>query len=196
MKQIQRIYGLNGARETINNVLEGIKTKFTNIFDDAKNIVSGAIDKIKGFFNFDWSLPKIKLPHFSISGSFSLNPPSIPHFSVEWYKKAMDEPYMFTKPTLFDVNPATGTAKAAGEAGDEVMIGKDTMLNMIRQAVAIENTTLVREFERLISMLADYFPMILDAMERSIILDDGTLVGEIAPSMNEELERIRKREER
>lgn len=188
--------GLNGARETINNVLEGIKTKFTNIFDDAKNIVSGAIDKIKGFFNFDWSLPKIKLPHFSISGSFSLNPPSIPHFSVEWYKKAMDEPYMFTKPTLFDVNPATGTAKAAGEAGDEVMIGKDTMLNMIRQAVAIENTTLVREFERLISMLADYFPMILDAMERSIILDDGTLVGEIAPSMNEELERIRKREER
>ena len=52
----------------------------------------------------------------------------------------MDEPYMFTKPTLFDVNPATGTAKGAGEAGDEVMIGKDTMLNMIRQAVAMEQS--------------------------------------------------------
>lgn len=130
--------GLNAAKNTVSNVLNSIKNKFSSIFESAKSIVSNAINKIKGFFNFSWSLPKIKLPHFSISGKFSLNPPSIPHFSVSWYKKAMDEPYMFTKPTLFDVNPATGTAKGAGEAGDEVMIGKDTMLNMIRQAVATE----------------------------------------------------------
>lgn len=130
--------GLNAAKNTVSNVLNSIKNKFSSIFESAKSIVSNAINKIKSFFNFSWSLPKIKLPHFRISGKFSLNPPSIPHFSVSWYKKAMDEPYMFTKPTLFDVNPATGTAKGAGEAGDEVMIGKDTMLNMIRQAVATE----------------------------------------------------------
>lgn len=132
--------GLNAAKNTVSNVLNSIKNKFSSIFESAKSIVSNAINKIKSFFNFSWSLPKIKLPHFSISGKFSLNPPSIPHFSVSWYKKAMDEPYMFTKPTLFDMNPATGTAKGAGEAGDEVMIGKDTMLNMIRQAVAMEQS--------------------------------------------------------
>lgn len=128
--------GLNAAKSTVSNVLESIKSKFSSIFESAKEIVRSAIDKIKGFFNFSWSLPKIKLPHFSISGKFSLDPPSIPHFSVDWYKKAMDNPVMFTKPTIFSMNPATGRAKGAGEAGDELMIGKETMLNMIRQAVA------------------------------------------------------------
>ena len=182
--------GLNAAKNTVSNVLNGIKSKFSSIFESAKSIVSNAINKIKGFFNFSWSLPKIKLPHFSISGKFSLNPPSIPHFSVSWYKKAMDEPYMFTKPTLFDVNPATGTAKGAGEAGDEVMIGKDTMLNMIKQAVAAENSALAEKFDQLISLLNEFFPAILKAMERAIVLDDGTLVGRLAPAMDEELGKI------
>lgn len=128
--------GLNAAKSTVSSVLESIKSKFSSIFESAKNIVKNAIDKIKSFFNFSWSLPSIKLPHFSISGKFSLDPPSIPHFSVDWYKKAMDNPIMFTKPTIFSMNPATGRAKGAGEAGDELMIGKETMLNMIRQAVA------------------------------------------------------------
>ena len=182
--------GLNAAKNTVSNVLNSIKNKFSSIFESAKSIVSGAINKIKGFFNFSWSLPKIKLPHFSISGKFSLNPPSIPHFSVSWYKKAMDEPYMFTKPTLFDVNPATGKAKGAGEAGDEVMIGKDTMLNMIRQAVAAENSALAEKFDQLISLLNEFFPAILKAMERAIVLDDGTLVGRLTPAIDEELGKI------
>ena len=182
--------GLNAAKNTVSNVLNSIKNKFSSIFESAKSIVSNAINKIKSFFNFSWSLPKIKLPHFSISGKFSLNPPSIPHFSVSWYKKAMDEPYMFTKPTLFDVNPATGTAKGAGEAGDEVMIGKDTMLNMIRQAVAAENSALAEKFDQLISLLNEFFPAILKAMERAIVLDDGTLVGRLTPAIDEELGKI------
>lgn len=130
----------NGVRSTASSVWNGIKSAITSPINAARDAVGNAINRMKSFFNFSWSLPRIKLPHFRISGKFSLNPPSIPHFSVSWYKKAMDEPYMFTKPTLFDVNPATGTAKGAGEAGDEVMIGKDTMLNMIRQAVAMEQS--------------------------------------------------------
>jgi phage-related protein len=128
--------GLNTAKSVISGILDSIKSKFGSIFESAKEIVRSAIDKIKGFFNFSWSLPKIKLPHFSISGKFSLDPPSIPHFSWIGIKKAMDNPVMFTKPTIFSMNPATGRAKGAGEAGDELMIGKETMLNMIRQAVA------------------------------------------------------------
>lgn len=183
--------GLNAAKNTVSNVLNSIKNKFSSIFESAKSIVSGAINKIKGFFNFSWSLPKIKLPHFSISGKFSLNPPSIPHFSVSWYKKAMDEPYMFTKPTLFDVNPATGTAKGAGEAGDEVMIGKDTMLNMIRQAASLETGEIVKAlydlFYKLFDILGQYFP---EFANMKVVLESGALVGEIAPAMDEELGKI------
>lgn len=188
--------GLNAAKNTVSNVLNGIKSKFSSIFESAKSIVSNAINKIKGFFNFSWSLPKIKLPHFSISGKFSLNPPSIPHFSVSWYKKAMDEPYMFTKPTLFDVNPATGTAKGAGEAGDEVMIGKDTMLNMIRQAVAVENAGLLDRFDLLIALLDAFFPKVLDMLNMAVVLEDGTLVGKLAPKMDEALGELMRKKER
>lgn len=188
--------GLNGAFSTVSNVLGSIKNKFSSIFESAKNIVRNAINTIKGFFNFSWSLPKIKLPHFSISGKFSLNPPSTPHFRVRWYKKAMDEPYMFTRPTIFDVNPATGTAKGAGEAGDEVMIGKETMLGMIRQVVAAENTGLLEKFDMLIDLLGIFFPKVLDMLDMAIVLDDGTLVGRLAPKMDEALGVIKQRKER
>lgn len=100
--------GLDSAKSTVSSVLGAIKDKFTSIFDSVKSIVKGAIDKIKGFFNFSWSLPSLKLPHVSITGEFSLKPPSVPHFSVEWYAKGG----LFTQPTII---PANGF----GEAGPE-----------------------------------------------------------------------------
>ena len=188
--------GLNGAKNTVTNVLNGIKNTFSNIFEDAKNIVSGAIDKIKGFFNFDWSLPKIKLPHFSISGEFSLAPPSIPSFGIEWYKKAMDEPYMFTEPTLFGYNPATGSVKGAGEAGDEVMIGRNTMMDMIGQSVANENGGIVQVIEDMFNKLFDILEVYFPEFTKEMVLDTGVLVAETAPMMDEELGKIYKRKGR
>ena len=98
---------------------------------------------------------------------------------------------MFTKPTLFDVNPATGTAKGAGEAGDEVMIGKDTMLNMIRQAASLETGEIVKAlydlFYKLFDILGQYFP---EFANMKVVLESGVLVGEIAPAMDEELGKI------
>lgn len=188
--------GLNAAKNTVTNVLNSIKNAFSNILNGAKNVVSNVINKIKGFFNFSWSLPKLKLPHVTISGKFSLTPPSVPKFGISWYRKAMDEPYLFTKPTLFDVNPATGTARGAGEAGDEVMIGKDTMLNMIRQAVAVENAGLLDKFDLLIALLDAFFPKVLDMLNMAVVLEDGTLVGKLAPKMDEALGELMRKKER
>lgn len=132
--------GLNAAKNTVSNVLNSIKNKFSSIFESAKSIVSNAINKIKSFFNFSWSLPKIKLPHFSISGKFSLNPPSVPSFGIEWYKKAMDSPMVLDEATLFGYNPSSGKFLGGGEAGTEIVSGADTLKTMIREAVAMEQS--------------------------------------------------------
>lgn len=180
----------NGIKSTVSNVWNGIKTTISNTINGARDVVQNAINAIKGFFNFSWSLPSLKLPHISITGSFSLSPLSVPKFGISWYKKAMDEPLMFTEPTLFDFNPLTGSAKGAGEAGDEVMIGKNTMLTMIQQAVAAENGAVSAKLERIISLLVQFFPDMLNAMDLSFALDGRELAMAMAPAMNEELGRI------
>lgn len=102
-------------------------------WESAKEKFRGIIDKLKSFLHFDWSLPKIKLPHFSITGSFSLSPPSIPHISVSWYKKAMDNAMLLNDPTIFGMSG--NTFLGAGEAGPEVVSGADTLMKMISKAV-------------------------------------------------------------
>lgn len=127
--------GLNAAKSTVSNVLGAIKEKFSSIFEGAKNIVSNAINKIKSFFKFSWSLPKLKLPHISISGSFSLTPPSVPHFSIDWYKKAMDDGMIMNQPTIFGYNAKSNQFLAGGEAGSETVVGTQNLMNMINSAV-------------------------------------------------------------
>ena len=107
---------LESAKENVANILEKIKEKFKDILDKAKNIVKSGIDKIKSFFNFKWELPRIKLPHFSITGKFSLSPPSIPRFSVRWYKLGG----IFDSPTLFPFG--NGNIGGLGEDGAEAIV--------------------------------------------------------------------------
>ena len=127
--------GLNAAKSTVSNVLGAIKDKFSSIFEGAKNIVSNAINRIKSFFNFSWSLPHLKLPHISISGSFSLTPPSVPHFGIEWYKKAMDDGMIMNQPTIFGYNAKSNQFLAGGEAGSETVVGTQNLMDMIQEAV-------------------------------------------------------------
>lgn len=109
----QKIGSWFGDRwKDMQDALKEIPNWFKNLFNDAmenaKSIVKSGIDKLKSFFNFDWSLPRIKLPHFNISGSFSLNPPRIPSFSVDWYARGG----VFNSPSIIGV----------GEAGQEAVM--------------------------------------------------------------------------
>lgn len=158
--------GLNAAKSVVSRVLESIKSKFSSIFESAKNIVKSAIDKIKSFFNFDWSLPKLKLPHFEISGKFSLDPPSVPKFGIEWYKKAMDDGMIMNKPTVFGVNPSTGKFLAGGEAGSETVVGTESLMNMIQNAVRTNSSD-----SKLIEMLGILLDWLIGGGYKDMLID-------------------------
>lgn len=189
---------LGDALSKVKEKTAGIRNAFSGAMDKAKSVVSGGLDRIKNFFaGCHLKLPKIKLPHFSISGKLSINPPSVPQLDVSWYKKAMEQPYLFTQPTIFGMNPATGQAKGAGEAGDEMMYGKANLMSDIRVAVAAENNDVVQKvnemFNRLLNILEQYFP---EFANLKMVLDSGTLVGELAPAMDEEIGDIIRKKER
>lgn len=107
--------------------LDALKSKFTSIFDAVKNVVQGAINKVKSIMNFQWSLPHLKLPHISISGGFSLRPPSAPHFSISWYKKAYENGVLFKQPTV--LGTPFGMKGFGDGNGAEVVLG----LNKLRE---------------------------------------------------------------
>lgn len=127
-------------KEKAGSLLSSIKDKFNQIksaitekINGAKDAVKSAIEKIKSFFNFSWSLPKLKLPHISISGGFSLFPPSVPHFSVDWYSKAMKNGMILNNPTIFGM--MDGQLLGGGEAGSETIVGTSSLMSMIKSAV-------------------------------------------------------------
>ncbi len=182
--------GLGNAYSTVTNILGNIKNKFSNIMDSAKNIVSNAINRIKSFFNFSWSLPHLKLPHISISGSFSLTPPSVPHFGIEWYKKAMDDGMIMNQPTIFGYNAKSNQFLAGGEAGSETVVGTQSLMDMIRVAVDRNNTDLIDEVHELHVGMNDLMRLLYDKLSSlKVVMDTGELVGVLADPLDIELGR-------
>jgi len=139
--------------DTINTLLggklDGIKEKFTSAFDTVKSTVENALNKIKGMFNFSWSLPSIKLPHFKISGSFSLSPPSVPSVSIDWYRKAYENPYLFTTPTI-----VSGKGFGDGGGSGEIVYGRDQLLSDI--AIASGRDQLAKDIYTAMSAALDH----------------------------------------
>lgn len=110
-----------------------VKDKILTPIENAKEKIREIVDKIKGFFSgLSISLPHIKLPHFSINGSFSLNPPRVPRLSIDWYAKAMQNGMILDRPTIFG---ASGNSLlAGGEAGREIVVGANSLMGMIQKA--------------------------------------------------------------
>lgn len=118
-------------KSTASTAWEALKEKITKPIEDAKQKVKNILDKVKGFFPL--SIGKIfknlKIPKIKVEGGkapFGIGGMGTPpHISVEWHKKALENPYMFQNATLF----------GAGESGDEILYGRENLLKDIREAV-------------------------------------------------------------
>lgn len=128
------VNGFKGAFRG-NGILSAVKGAFTKIPSAVKSIFTKAVSLVKSFpgrfksaLKFSWSLPHLNLPHLSVSGGkapFGIGGKgSLPSFHISWYKKAMENPYVFSDATLF----------GAGEAGDEMLYGRSRLMSDIREA--------------------------------------------------------------
>ena len=164
----------NSIKSTASSVWNGIKSAILSPIESAKNTIKGIVDKIKGFFSgLKISLPKIKLPHFHISGGFSIVPPRVPHLSIEWYK----EGGIMTRPTLFGMN---GTSlMAGGEAGHEAILPLREFYTKLEGMLAARDT----------SVMEQYLAVIAGNSEKQIVLDSKTLVGALTGKLDQALGR-------
>ena len=114
-----------------------VMSTFTGTFDNVQETVSGAIDSLLDMFDFEWSLPEIKLPHFSVSGGEAPwgfgGQGSLPTVSIQWYKKAMNTPYLLDSATIFGA--ANGQYLGGGEAGTEMIYSHDKLMDDIGSVV-------------------------------------------------------------
>ena len=191
----------NAVVEGVARVFLGIKDALLIPFNYAKEKIEAVAEKIKGFFKGEISMPKIKMPHFSVSPSGwkigDLLKGSIPKLGIEWYAKAMDNPMVMTKPTIFGYNAETGKLQGGGEVpGGEMIGGTNTIMNMISNAVASQNNTIVVYLQHLIEILATYFPQILEAAGHDIVTNDGTIIAHYTPMIDEALGKIKTRKDR
>lgn len=131
--------GFNNMQTTATTILNSIAGTFNSIFETIKSTVENGINYVKGLFNFEWSLPDIKLPHFSVKGTLDLlaTPPTYPTVSVSWYRKAMEQPYLLDGATIFGA--AGGKLLGGGESGSELVVGTDKLMNMMRDAMGVES---------------------------------------------------------
>ena len=152
----------NQIKARASEVFDNLKSAITDKINSARDAVKSAIDKMKSFMNFSWSLPKLKLPHFSISGSFSLNPPSVPKFGISWYSKGA----IFKRPTVLGGMGVGDAHNGIGSNAEAILpinqlpklLGLDKMQNSNGIALNIENfnNNTDKDIEYLANELAFY----------------------------------------
>ena len=135
-----------GIKDGCINAFNSVKDGITNAISTAYNNVEYWFQKIKDTLSGTLSFPNIKMPHFSITGSFSLNPPKVPSFGVQWYAKGG----VLTKPTLFGMNG--DQAMGGGDAGPEAVAPISVLQQYVSQAVEGSNA----QIAALLSSIFDY----------------------------------------
>ena len=160
----------NGIKNTATSVWNGIKTAIVTPIEAARDKIRSALNAVSGFFSgLKLQLPHIKLPHFRVSGTLSISPPSVPHLSIDWYK----EGGIMTKPTVFGMN---GSAlMAGGEAGSEAILPLSGFYKQL-EAMLTEKLNMHN--------VEKYLAVIAANSGKGIYLDDGTLVGRLLPAID------------
>ena len=168
---------LKGALATVRSTFDGIKKSIAEKIEAARESVRKAIDKIKGFFKFSWSLPKPKIPSFSLKGKFSLSPPSVPKININWNATGA----VFDQPTIF--NTPLGL-QGVGERGPEAVAPIAVLQSYVGDAVRRENEAIIRTMIEQNRIMQDFLRR---TMPRSVLLDSGVLVGELTPAIDNQL---------
>ena len=160
----------NAVSGAISGAFNGIKSVIDSTMNGAKSTVSGALSAISGFFaGLHLQFPHINLPHFSISGDFSLVPPSVPSISVSWYRTgaiAMGAsvvgigeagPEAVVPLSGREMDPyADAVARRLAARGADAGAGGTTVYN-------IGDVTLNMEQLRDLATLEDFVDLVLDA---------------------------------
>ena len=154
--------GMNSAKTAVSSVLDGIKSKFTTIWDNCTAIVKNAVTALKNALNFSWSLPKLKLPHISVTGGVAPygigGKGSLPKFDIEWYRKAYDNAMILSNPTIFGYSGGKFLGGGDGN-GNEVVAGESHLMNLIGNVVesktAQQNAQIVALLTALLNATVD-----------------------------------------
>lgn len=179
-------------KEKLGVLWDKIKDVFSKVFDTiaspfkkAWEFIKDMVDKIKDVFTFNISIPKIKLPHFSIKPSGwelgDLLKGKIPSLGIDWYAKGG----IFDRPTIF---PTAGGFKGVGEAGPEAVTPISVLQDYVRTAVKEGNGN-----EQLVTLMEAFMNRI---MGLQVVMSTGEVVGALASPMDMELRRLLARRER
>ena len=118
--------------DKIKNAGSALLNKVKSDWNQITTFLSNQVNKLKNLFNFKWELPKIELPHFFNSGN--TGPLGLPKIEVQWYSKAMKNGMILDSPTIFGAS--NGRLLGAGEAGSELIIGTNSLMEMIQKATS------------------------------------------------------------
>lgn len=152
---------------TLYNKCDWFRDGVNKIWGNIKTFLNGIKNWLVNLFKFEWKLPKIKLPHFSISGKFSLNPPSIPKFSVKWYAKGG----ILNSPTIFGANG--NSLMGGGEAGQEAVLPIELLKKYIRDENEYNNL-------RLVTLIKEAISELQIITENNIYIGDRQIMSQIA----------------
>ena len=142
----------NSIKSTFSNAWTNIVSTAKSKVDSVINAIKGLVDKAKSLMDFHWELPKLKLPHitwtsepldssswtYKILDALGL-PTSLPKMNIEWYRKAMSNGMILNNPTIFGA--MDGRLLGAGESGSETIVGTNSLMGMIQQAVGSNGMT-------------------------------------------------------
>ena len=172
---------INSLKDSVSNTFNQIKDKMSKPVEKARDVIKGIVDKIKGFFNFTFKLPNIKLPRFSIKPAGwkigDLLEGSIPKLGITWNAEGA----IFRRPTIFSTNNGL---QGVGEAGAEAVAPISKLMDYTRIAVDDSNKGLEIKLDKMINLLNKYLSTLSN---QQVVLNTGELVGALTYPLDKSL---------